>query len=62
MFGVALGLYAVTVVSFCYFNLAFGVGSFPGCGGFVVSVFSLLLGFLMCGGFVFAFTATTLLN
>ena len=51
VFGVAFG--PVAVVSFFFFSLAFGVGSFSGCGGFAASVVA--LGFLMCGGLVFAF-------
>ena len=40
VFGVARGIIAVSVVSFCFFSPAFGVGSFSGCGGFAASVFS----------------------
>ena len=44
--GVSIGLIAVVVVSFCFFSLAFGVGSFSSSGGFVASVFSFSSG---CG-------------
>ena len=43
-FGIVFGIIALSVVSFYFSSLAFGVGPYRGCGGFVALVFSYAFG------------------